>query len=119
MPKTDQQAREWTGRDLIDMGGDKIGTVDDLRYDEAMATPKWLLVKTGLFGTRKMFVPASQVRSSGDRLVVSFTKDRVKSAPRIEDEEVLSQAEERELCSYYGLDYAPRQAEYIGARTGG
>jgi hypothetical protein len=105
MKATYEQIRAWTDRDLIDINGDKIGTVDDLYYDDDIGRPEWLLVKTGLFGTKKTFVPASAVRVSGNDLFVSFDKDRVKDAPRV-DEEELTESEERELYRYYGMDYA-------------
>jgi sporulation protein YlmC with PRC-barrel domain len=106
VPQTAEQIQEWTKRDLIDVSGGKIGTIDDVHYDDLTGAPKWLLLKMGLFGTRKVFVPAARVRASGDELVVCFTKDRVKNAPRL-DSDILSEAEEQQLYSYYGLDYEP------------
>ena len=80
-----RELADWADRDLLDPNGDKIGKVDELYYDETTGKPDWLLVRTGLFGTKKTFVPASEVRQQGEDLVVSFSKDRVKDAPRVED----------------------------------
>jgi hypothetical protein len=50
-------------------------------------------------------VPAGMVRSSGGRLVVSYSKDRVKDAPHVKDELASLPAVEEKLCKFYGLDY--------------
>lgn len=95
----------WTGRDLYDADGDKIGTVEDIRYAEITLEPKWLVVKTGLLGTKHALVPAIEVRHEGDRLVVSYDKDFVKHAPEAAHDEYVLEEEERKACTYYGLDY--------------
>lgn len=97
----------WAERDLLDSTGDKIGKVDELYYDETTGKPDWLLVRTGLFGTKKTFVPTSEVRRQGEDLVASFSKDRVKDAPRVDDEELLTADEESRLYSYYGVTPRP------------
>ncbi len=53
---------EWTGHDLFDEKGDKIGTIEDVRYGDMTLGLKWLVVESGLFGTKKLFVPAGEVR---------------------------------------------------------
>jgi hypothetical protein len=37
---------------------------------------------------------------------VPVTKDVVKDAPRLDVDETMTEFQERELCSYYGYDYA-------------
>lgn len=108
----------WTDRDLLDPTGDKIGKVDELYYDETTGQPEWLLVKTGLFGMKKTFVPASEVRRQGEDLVAPFSKDRVKDAPRVDDEEVLTEAEESRLYSYYGVSHRPLGTRWRSSMTG-
>jgi hypothetical protein len=106
MAENEGISSEWTGHDLYDLNGGKIGTIEDVRYGEATTGLSWLVVKTGVFGTKKIFVPAGEVRHSGDRLTVGFTKDRVKNSPEVHDEQVLSDSDQQNLCTYYGLDYA-------------
>jgi hypothetical protein len=107
MAMYDEEFMNWTDRDLVDSTGDKIGKVDGLYYDETTGQPEWLLVKTGLFGTKKTFVPADQVHVSGDHLMTSLSKDRVKDAPSIDDEEMVNDDDQRQLYSYYGMTYRP------------
>jgi hypothetical protein len=102
---------QWTGHDLFDLNGDKIGVVGDVRYGDVTGSLKWLVVKTGLLGSKRIFVPAGGVRSSAGRIVVSYTKDRVKSAPHVKDELAPTAVEEQDLCAYYGLDHLESTTE--------
>jgi sporulation protein YlmC with PRC-barrel domain len=102
---TDEISTEWTGHDLLDINGEKIGTVEDVRFGDATGGLKWLLVKTGLLGTKKVLVPAGEVRATEDALVVPFTKDKVKESPGVDEDEGFTPDEERSICSHYGLEY--------------
>jgi len=62
-------------------------------------------VRTGLFGTKKVLVPAAEVKATEDALVVPFTKDRVKDSPGVHENEVFSADHDRNVCAYYGLKY--------------
>jgi len=106
MADNERVTTQWTGHDLLDLNGDKIGSITDVRYGDVAGGLTWLVVKTGLFGSKKILVPANDVRSTEDGLVVPYTKDRVKNAPQLENDEVLTGGEETELCTYYGLEYS-------------
>jgi len=99
------------GATVRDRDGDKIGTVDDLYFDEATDRPEWMTVKTGLFGMKTTFVPVAGAEPQGeDELRVPYEKDRVKDAPSIEPDHELTQREEQELYSFYGLSYGERRS---------
>jgi sporulation protein YlmC with PRC-barrel domain len=109
---------EWTGRQVVDTMGEKIGSVQDVFYDDAMDQPEWLMVKMGLFGQKRVFVPAQDVRTDGERLMVPYTEDRVKEAPQVaKGGESLSRDEERELYIYYGIEY-PEPTVTMGSQMG-
>jgi hypothetical protein len=107
MAEKEQPRAEWVGHDLFDLDGDKIGTVEDVRYGDYAGAPTWLVVETGFLGRKKILVPAGEVRRAADRLSVPFTKERVKDSPEVEDYSALTDAETGKLCRYYGLQYAP------------
>lgn len=96
----------WRGRDLIDNDGDKIGTIDEIYLDRESDEPEWAVVTTGLFGTKRTFVPLSQAQPHEDGVRVPFDKATVKDAPRIDPDGALSRDEERTLYQHYGRDYA-------------
>jgi uncharacterized protein (TIGR02271 family) len=99
----------WIGRDAFDVDGDRVGEITDIYYDDVTERPEWVAVKTGLFGTKRTFVPihGSQPHGEGD-LRLAFDKDTIKDAARVDPEGHLSPDEERALWAHYGYDYADK-----------
>jgi uncharacterized protein (TIGR02271 family) len=97
--------RAWEGRTLIDRDGSPVGSITAIYLDDQSGQPEWALVNTGLFGTRSSFVPLAQAAQSGENVQVPYDKRLIKDAPRIDVDQHLSEAEERELWRHYGLDY--------------
>ncbi len=100
---TQNDTQKLIGADVYETDGTKIGSAADVYLDAQTGNPEWVAVKTGLFGTKQSFVPLERASLEGDRIVVAFTKDQVKDAPRIDPDGRLSPAEEDELYTYYGL----------------
>jgi uncharacterized protein (TIGR02271 family) len=95
----------WEGRTLLDRDGGRIGTINAIYLDDRTGQPEWALVNTGLFGTKSSFVPLAQAFQSDNDVLVPYDKQLVLDAPRIDPDERLSEAEERQLWRHYGLDY--------------
>jgi sporulation protein YlmC with PRC-barrel domain len=103
--------RELEGREIIGQDGEKIGTVGEVYVNDGTGAPEFALVKSGLFGIRRRFVPIRVATDAGDRLEVPYTKDMVDEAPSLETDGHLSEAEEDELYRYYGIHSSATQAE--------
>ena len=99
------EAYDFRNRTLIDAQGEKIGKIDELYYDHEGGQPEWALVNTGLFGTKKTFVPIRGASPQGEDLQVPVSKDQVKDAPRVEADQELSEGEEQRLFEHYGVPY--------------
>src|SRR5947209_19348796 len=99
MPNT-TEAYDAHGRTLVDDSGETIGKVDELYYDQEGGQPEWALVTTGLFGSKKTFVPIRSANPSGEDLQVPVTKAQVKDAPRVDADQQLSEEEERRLFEH-------------------
>lgn len=95
----------WRGQDLVDNDGDKIGTIEDIYLDRETDEPEWAVVTTGLFGTKRSFVPLQNAQASGDGVRVPFEKAQVKDAPKVDADGELSHEEERALYQHYGREY--------------
>jgi hypothetical protein len=52
------------------------------RTDEYTDEPTFVLVNTGLFGTKSSFVPVEGARMDGDDLRLAYSKDKTKDAPK-------------------------------------
>ena len=102
---TREDVLSWRGRDLLDNDGDKIGSIEDIYLDRETDQPEWAVVTTGLFGTKRTFVPLSDAQPSEDGIRVPFEKATVKDAPRIDPDGELSHDEERTLYGHYGREY--------------
>lgn len=106
---TDVQA--WRGQQLVSGdGGGKIGKIDEIYADRETGEPKFLAIKTGLFGSNVSFVPIEQAQGAGDDVSVPYTKDQVKDAPNVDADGELSPEEERRIFEHYQLSYS----EYDG-----
>jgi uncharacterized protein (TIGR02271 family) len=106
------EAYDWRGRDIIDVGGDKVGTLEELFRDEDTQQPEWAAVRTGFFGTKLSFVPLQGAEPAGEHVRVPFAKEQIKDAPKIDDSDgELSQQEEADLYSHYGLSYGEARSD--------
>jgi uncharacterized protein (TIGR02271 family) len=115
--QTDRLLR-FRGQDLIDADGDKIGKVEEIYLDAETNEPEWALVNTGLFGTKRTFVPLRDATEADGELRVRFDKATVKDAPRIDADGQLSQREEGELYRHYGIEYSESRSDTRFSRGG-
>ncbi|MBT2551327.1 DUF2382 domain-containing protein [Arthrobacter sp. ISL-65] len=102
--------------DVLGTDGEKIGGVGQVYADDDTGQPKWVTVKTGLFGTKESFVPLEGARQQGDDLVVAYSKDQIKDAPGVDPDGHLDPAEEDRLYQHYQLGGGQRS--YTDATTG-
>jgi uncharacterized protein (TIGR02271 family) len=94
------------GASVLDQEGTKIGTVEDIYVDRETEEPEWAVVKTGLLGNRVNFLPLREASMGGENVRVPYDKKMVSGAPSMDADGELSQQEEAELYSYYGLEYS-------------
>jgi len=102
--------------------GDKVGAIGQIYLDDSTGAPSWVTVRTGLFGTAETFVPVQDARVDGQDLVVAYTKDTIKSAPRVDADGSLSPEEEQALYRHYDLHDDPATTAPVTAdspATGG
>jgi hypothetical protein len=86
----------------------EIGSVDDLLFDAADWTVRWVSVDTGgWLSGRKVLLPPSclgEPRDDGRSLPVSLTRQQVENSPPSENEEaLLSRRYEETMLTHYAL----------------
>lgn len=101
---------------VVGPDAERIGRVGQVYLDDRTQEPNWVTVKTGLFGTKELFIPLDQATLEGKHLVVPYSKATVIAAPRTEIDQNLSPAEEDDLYDYYRVPgrmtvTSPEQAE--------
>ena len=95
----------WRGHALKGRDGEKVGTIEEIYLDAQTDQPEWALVNTGLFGTKRSFVPLGDASATGDEVTVPYDKSHIKDAPTVEPDGRLSEQEEDALYRHYGRDY--------------
>lgn len=101
MAEQSDRLNRWIGRELFDANGLKIGTITGPGFPRRKFGALWLLVETA--GADKIPVPLSEIRSSGDRLVLPYAKSYVEGGPTVVQDRPLSQEEFRRLALHYGF----------------
>jgi uncharacterized protein (TIGR02271 family) len=99
------------GATVLTGDGSKAGTVEDIYLDRQTENPEWVVVNTGLFGTRSSFVPVAEATSEGNDILVPYSKDQIKGAPNVEADGEMSEQEEADLYAYYGLNYSEYRSD--------
>jgi uncharacterized protein (TIGR02271 family) len=103
---TIEEISGWIGEELVGADDAKLGTISHVYVDRKTGEPSFVSVKTGMFGMKSSLVPVAEAAQHGDHVHVPFTKDQVKDAPNVEDDEDLSEAEEQRLYEHYSLAYS-------------
>ena len=98
-----------TGTNLYDSGGEKIGSIKDLFLDDNGEDPKWATVSSGIFGTKRHFVPLKGISRIEHGIMTPYAKETILDAPRVNAEEDLSEADEARLYSHYSIDDQSQQ----------
>lgn len=103
---------EWHGKSLIDTNGERIGKLEDVYVDVETDEPQFATVKEGIIGRHLTFVPLAGIQIGPDDLVVTATREQVRSAPDIElHGEELSQADESTLYHHFEMNYTAPTTE--------
>ena len=102
---------DWRGRNVVDQEGTKVGTLEEIYLDQDTGRPEWLLIHTGLFGTKSSFAPLAGAHLDGDDVRIGYSKQEVKAAPSVEADHDLSREEEARLYAHYALDYSKSSAD--------
>jgi len=100
-----EQLTAMRGAEVYSAEGEKIGSVEEVLVDEQTGQPEWIGLGTGLFGTKRVLVPVQGAEPTDDGLRVPYSKDQVKQTPDF-DADRISQEQEAELYSHYGLQYS-------------
>ena len=108
MAEHGDESTRWTGRELFDASAEKIGVILGPGYPRKKFGVFWLLVETA--AARRVLVPADQISSRGERLVLPYPRTYVQGAPVVEQDRSLTPAEERRLRLHYGMDSSPSSA---------
>ena len=114
----------FSGYEVYDQNGEKIGKVDDLFVDEN-DNPEYIGVKMGFLGMSSTLIPwqLATVDEASGRIDVSVDKETAKNGPAFDDDREITPEFENQVYSHYGLQRATTTEEpgayeaYQGAGT--
>lgn len=107
------------GATIYASDGEKVGKVGQVFLDDETGQPEFATVNTGFFGSSESYVPLAEASVTGDGVTVPYSKNQIKDAPNVDPADGhLAQDQERELYSYYGLNYSDSRSD-TGLPTGG
>ena len=90
------------GTTVVDRDGQKIGSIEDVYYDDQTGRAEWIGIGVGIFGLKRRVVPVEGATMTEDGLQVPYDRDLVKDSPDVEGDEI-SEASERDLYTHYSL----------------
>jgi uncharacterized protein (TIGR02271 family) len=98
-----QSLGQLAGKHVSGPNGESIGKIKDVYEATDGGGGTFATVTTGMFGGGASFFPLDAAELRGDEVVVPYTKDFIKDAPRVENDEELTAPEEQRLFEYYSL----------------
>ncbi len=99
------------GQTVFDVAGDNVGDVEYCYLDLDTDQPEWAAIKTGLISSKSRLVPLMDATMTTEGLQLAFSKDQIKGAPELDLDMDLTEAEEAQLFSYYGLRYSEAESD--------
>ncbi|MBD0330141.1 MAG: PRC and DUF2382 domain-containing protein [Thermoleophilia bacterium] len=100
------------GNPVYASDGEKIGSVEEIFYDEQTNQAEWVGIGTGFFGTKRVLVPTAHADLRDDGLYVPYDKQHVQDSPDVDSDEI-DESLERELYAYYGLQASTQRSETV------
>ena len=98
---TPDEPMRYMGLPVQDEHGAVIGSISDVVYDETTQQPEWLVVNPGTLRSDH-FVPVEGAYTTEEgNVVVAYTKQMVKDAPKATGDHVITHDVEAELREYY------------------
>jgi sporulation protein YlmC with PRC-barrel domain len=100
-----EQLEQVKGAEVISGDSRPVGTVEGIYLDESTREPEWALVDTPWVGKRDTFVPLREATFEQGTLRVPYRLEQLQRAPMIDPDGALTEREETELYSHYGIAY--------------
>jgi hypothetical protein len=103
-----ENLRDWRGENVIDLDGDKIGSLEAVYVDTVDDEPAFATVRVGMVGRHRLvFVPLAGATVSPSAVRVRYDKKVVGDAPGIDMDGELAATDEPAVFAHYNLPYQP------------
>jgi hypothetical protein len=110
-----EQALGWVGYRVDDIYGAGVGKLEDVWVDPRSGEPRWLLVRSGRFGSHHTLIPFDDATAGAGHIWIPFERDAVRHAPDIDPREPLSRELDATLRAHYDAARTPAAPEVAPA----
>lgn len=108
------EAVGWTGFDVDEIGGDRVGRVQGVFTDVTSGQPAWLIVALGRRGAKKVAVPISDCAAAASRVWTVHGHEALRTVPAVDPTRPLLREHELTICRHYGIgEKVGRAAEVV------
>jgi PRC-barrel domain protein len=97
-----QDIHENWGKDVLDPDDESVGAFEAIYVDSESKEPRFVAVRTGLFGTGHTVIPVKKEDVIQGIVRVGYDKEAVKEAPDVELADELGPEAEKRITEYYG-----------------
>ena len=107
-----EDVSELPGKTVFDQVGQEIGEIKDIYAQGGDGHPTWVTVESkggGLGEKQTVFIPLARLKTEGDEIGVPYSAEHVENCPEVENDEELSDEDERKLLDHYGIDRADQE----------
>jgi hypothetical protein len=94
------------GAPVYDSADERIGSVEEIFYDDSSGRPEWIGIGTGFLRLKRVLVPVAGAAIRDDGLYVPYGKEQVRGSPDVDGDEI-SEASANELRRHYELAAEP------------
>jgi hypothetical protein len=118
LPST-AEAVGWTGFELDDVGGERVGRVHSVFVDAAGGEPAWLIAALGRRGAKLVAVPLRDCAAAAGRVWTAQAGEALRTAPAVDPTRPLLREHELTICSHYGTGERVGRAAAVAGRPEG
>jgi hypothetical protein len=111
-----ENIRLWAGKDVVDVKGDKIGSMESIYYDTGADEASFAAVQVGLVGKHLVFAPLHGAVVGPGYVKVRVDKKMVRDSPSIGVDGELTRDQEAAVYAHYGLPYDSSVERRLGRR---
>lgn len=95
---------ELLGNEVVDVEGNKVGTVDSVWVDEVAQCVEFLGLSTGWIFGQTHIVPAGAEQVKDDVITLPYTTEKVKGAPHFDKDAEIWPTDENKIYQYFGVE---------------
>jgi len=98
------EAMDWIGAELAELGGSPIGQVQGLYVDADSGEPAWVIARLGRRRrARVVALPASTCAGAPFGVWAAQEADAIRSAPVVDPTRPLRREHELTICAHFGI----------------